>query len=298
MNQIGTKTSVDNAQIYSSKQELLKFLKLKENFLYGDFSKKYSEIEKPKKNGGTRIINPPYKNLKTAQRLILDEILIKEPILPCVYGLSKEKGILANAKIHHKKCHQLLVLDIENFFPSIKRNDILKVFIKLGFNKETAVILTKICTVNDQLPQGAPTSPYLSSLVSEKLDKDIFRYCKKRKLIYTRYFDDIAVSGENITDGDIEFIEQLISKNSFVSNSEKKDFYAKDSEKLLNGVLLKNNELSVPDSYKEKIENAYNTFKQTQDDTHKRIFKGLLGFFSYINKSESLSFLENLKKKY
>lgn len=288
---------MDNAQIYHSKQNLLKFLNLKENFLYGDFSEKYSEIEKPKKNGGVRTIKPPFKNLKTVQRLILDEILMKEPILPCVYGLSKDKGILANARIHHKEYHQLLVLDIEKFFPNIHKKDVLKVFKKLGFNKENSLILTKICTVDDELPQGAPTSPYISSLVSIKLDKDIFRYCKKHNLTYTRYFDDISISGEDIADSDIEFIEQLIAKNSFISNSDKKEFYEKGKDKLLNGVLLKTDKLSVPDSYKEKIEKSYNVFEQTNNDTDERIFKGLLGFFLYINKDEALSFLENLKKK-
>lgn len=294
MNQIGTKTSVDNAQIYHSKQELLKFLKLKENFLYGDFSKKYSKIKKPKKNGGIRVINPPYKNLKRVQRLILDEILIRKPILPCVYGLSKEKGILANAKIHNNKSHQLLVLDIENFFPSIKRKDILKVFIRLGFSKENAVVLTKICTVNDQLPQGAPTSPYLSSLVSERLDKDIFRYCKKRKLIYTRYFDDISISGEVISDDDIKFIEGVIIRNSFISNKDKKEFYQKNQSKNLNGILIEDGVLSVPKSYKKKISEAYKRFKETEEKTDKRIFKGLLGFYMYVNKKGAEEFLKDI----
>lgn len=285
---------MENVQIYFSKQELLKFLKLKENFLYGDFSNKYSEIEKPKKNGGIRTINPPNKNLKETQRLILDKILIKKPILPCVYGLSKEKGILANAKIHNNKFYQLLVLDIENFFPNIKRNDVLRVFIKLGFNKENAVILTKICTVNDHLPQGAPTSPYLSSLVSENLDKEIFRYCKKKNLNYTRYFDDIAISGEDINNNDIEFIEDLIFKNSFISNSDKKHFYEKDSEKLLNGILLKDNQISVSNLYKNKIQESYRVFNQTKNTTDERVFKGLLGFYKYINKKEAEEFLKKV----
>lgn len=285
---------MDNAQIYHSKQKLLVFLNVKENFLYGDFSNKYSETEKPKKNGGMRIIKPPFKNLKTVQRLILNEILTKEPILSCVYGLSKDKGILANAKVHHKKSHQLLVLDLEKFFPNIHRKEILKVFVKLGFNKENSLILTKICTVDDELPQGAPTSPYLSSLVSVKLDKDIFRYCKKRNLTYSRYFDDISISGERITKSDVESIEGIITINSFILNTDKKDFYEKDQEKILNGVLLKTDSLSVSDLYKEKIKESYLFFNKTKDSKNERVFKGLLGFFLYINRDEATIFLKEL----
>jgi hypothetical protein len=93
---------VDNVKIFSSKKELLEFLGIKESYLYPDFSTKYREIQKPKKKGGFRKINPPNFNLKNIQRKILDKILIKNPQLECVYGLSKNKSILDNAKLHQK----------------------------------------------------------------------------------------------------------------------------------------------------------------------------------------------------
>ncbi len=139
---------MDNDKIYSSKRYLLDFLDIKDNFLYSDFSNKYKEKIVPKKNGGERKIKPPNFNLKTIQRKILDTILSKNSQLPCVYGLSKEKDILGNAKTHQKNADgQLLALDIKDFFPSVPRKHILKIFKKLGFNKENASILTKICTI-------------------------------------------------------------------------------------------------------------------------------------------------------
>lgn len=288
---------MDNDKIYSSKRYLLDFLGVKDNFLYSNFSNKYKEKIVPKKNGGERTIKPPSFNLKTIQRKILDTILSKNPQLPCVYGLSKEKDILSNAKTHQKNASgQLLTLDIKDFFPSIPRRRILKIFKKLGFSKENSSILTKICTINNSLPQGAPTSPYLASMACNKLDRTIYSYCKIRNLTYTRYFDDISISGKNISDKDINYFEKCISKNGFDCNDTKKKFFKENDYKTVNSVLIKKDTLSVSDNYKMEIKDIYQKIIKDDNLNNQRMFAGKFGFYLHINKKEALFFLENLKK--
>lgn len=288
---------MDNENILSSKENLLRFLGIKENFLYKDFSQKYYEKNIPKKNGGIRKIKPPQSNLKIVQRVILDKILSKQDQLPCVYGLSKNKNIVYNAKVHEKNFpNQLLVLDIENFFPSISRKQISQVFKSLGFNKENSSLLTKICTVDESLPQGSPTSPYLASLVCIKLDKEIYRFCKKNRFEYTRYFDDISISGVNILNSHIKHIEATILKYGFICNIEKKKFYDNNESKIINGVLISKDGLSVSDSYKKEIEVIYKELLDNKSEQTKRVFSGKFGFYLYINKKEAISILKELRK--
>jgi RNA-directed DNA polymerase len=289
---------VDNEKLYSSKKYLLNFLGIKENFLYPSFSQKYTERDIPKKNGGVRKIRPPQFNLKKLQRIVLDKILCKHYQLPCVYGLSKDKNIISNAKLHQENFeNQLVVLDIENFFPSITKKQVAQVFKMIGFNKENSLILTKICTVDDYLPQGAPTSPYLASLVCLKLDKEIYRYCKKHNFEYTRYFDDISVSGKNILARHIEHIEDTIRKYGFVCNAEKKWFYDTGKDKIINGVLITEKGLSVPDSYKKEIRDIYTILSASPTIENKRSFSGKFGFYLHINKKEATNFLREMKNK-
>lgn len=289
---------MDNEKIYSSKKELLEFLGIKESYLYPDFSTKYREIQKPKKKGGFRTIKPPNFNLKNIQRKILDKILTKNPQLECVYGLSKNKSILDNAKLHQKNASaQLLNLDIKNFFPCISNKKICEVFKKIGFNKENSLILTKLCTVDKALPQGAPTSPYLASMVCLKLDKEIYSFCKRRNFSYTRYFDDVSISGENISLKHISNLERIVSRHGFVCNKEKKEFFDFNSVKMINSILISKSGLSVTNSYKEEIENIYHTFIKEKTIQNKRIFAGKFGFYLHINKKEALDFLKDLKKK-
>ena len=85
---------------------------------------------------------------------------------------------------------------MKNFFPSIKSGSVLSVFLSMGYNLPTAVFLTRLCCLRESLPQGAPTSAYLSNLVMRHFDEQISAYCMERKIRYTRYADDLTFSGD------------------------------------------------------------------------------------------------------
>jgi RNA-directed DNA polymerase len=287
---------VDNDKIYNSKKELLKFLGIKDNLLYTNFSSKYKERTIPKKNGGIRVIKPPNFGLKKIQRKILDEILCNYPQLDCVYGLIKNKSIVDNAKTHRKNAKfQLLTLDLEDFFSSVSSKNVMKIFKRLGFNKENSSILTKLCTIDKSLPQGAPTSPYLASMVCLKLDKEIYSYCKRNKFTYTRYFDDISISGKNILEKHIKKIEQIIAGHGFICNKEKQDFFDFNSEKVINKILITTTGLTVSENYKKEIKEIYKKLLIDNSIQNQRVFQGKLGFYLHVNRKEANEFFNKIK---
>ncbi len=57
------------------------------------------------------------------------------------------------------------------------------------------MLLTYLCTYKDFLPQGAPTSSYISNLVMKDFDETLGAYCEENKISYTRYADDMTFSG-------------------------------------------------------------------------------------------------------
>ena len=70
---------------------------------------------------------------------------------------------------------------------------------------EVSYILSLLCTYEGYLPQGAPTSPYLSNLILRDFDKKIQQICSSLNYTYTRYADDITISSNNkITKVDME----------------------------------------------------------------------------------------------
>lgn len=156
-------------------------------------------------------------------------------------------------------------------------------------------MLTMI-TVDNSLPQGAPTSPYLASVSFSKLDKKIYSYCKRRNYLYTRYFDDISISGKNISDKDVNYFERIISESGFACNDTKRKFFKENDNKIVNSIMIKKDTLSVTNNYKNEIKNIYQGLLEDNSRGNQRIFAGKFGFYLHVNKREALLFLENLKK--
>lgn len=155
----------------------------------------YRDFEIIKKNGSKRPISEPLPSLKEVQIWILKNILYNIPTSPFAKAYKPNSGLLENLKFH-KNQPKVFTLDLENFFPSISITSIEKVFLSVGYSRLIARLLAKLCTRDATLPQGAPTSPYLSNLIFKNADAIISAYCVERKIRYTRYADDLSFSGD------------------------------------------------------------------------------------------------------
>ena len=147
----------------------------------------------PKKSGGVRTISQPCKELKAIQSWILRNILDHLSASSACKGFEKLTNLLDNAK-PHIGANAFMHLDIEDFFPSIKINQVWSVFRTVGYNPRISSILAQICTYKGSLPQGSPAAPKLSNLISLRLDNRLLGYVGKRGITYTRYADDLTFS--------------------------------------------------------------------------------------------------------
>jgi RNA-directed DNA polymerase len=156
---------------------------------------KYTSFAIPKKSGGTREILAPDSALKIIQRK-LNQVLqaIYEP-KPSVHGFVEGKSIVSNARVHARRRHVFNV-DLKDFFPSINFGRVRGMFIAVPYNRNAivATVLAQICCFNNQLPQGAPTSPTVSNMICAKMDTQLQQLAKRYKSTYTRYADDITFS--------------------------------------------------------------------------------------------------------
>ena len=91
----------------------------------------------------------------------------------------------------------LLRADLSNFFPSISADRLLLIFRKLGLQPEVAAVLARFVTIDNCLPLGFNGSPMLANLVCVSLDEKITAVAKRYDCVYSRYADDIAISGKS-----------------------------------------------------------------------------------------------------
>lgn len=173
-------------------QELARRLSLDVDTLQA-LEPKFKETFIPKKRGGMRRLSVPDASLKKTQRIMLRRLLGKLRAHPAATGFEKGLSIVHNARPHVGQ-RVVLKMDLVDFFPNTAAKRVEAYFRRVGWNVEAASLLTKLCTHENGLPQGAPTSPRLSNLVNFVFDARMAKFAEKRKATYTRYADDITIS--------------------------------------------------------------------------------------------------------
>lgn len=153
----------------------------------------YARFTLPKRRGGTRAIEAPNDKLKALQRRILQRLLNPLPMHPAATGFVRGRSIVDNARPHVGR-GVVINLDLADFFSSITAERVTTAFRGLGWSAEAATILSRICTHEGRLPQGAPTSPAISNLVCRRLDERLTKLVKRFDGRYTRYADDVTIS--------------------------------------------------------------------------------------------------------
>lgn len=201
-------------------------------------SDKYKSFQLKKRGGGYRKILAPVSSLKIIQRKLNHILqLIYEP-KPSVHGFTFGQNIVTNAKTHLRKAF-IFNIDLKDFFPSINFGRVRGMFIGNPYHipEDAATVLAQICCFENQLPQGAPTSPVISNMICAQLDSQLQWLAKTNRCIYTRYADDITFSTNlrslpkalvkrNIVEDKLEVdvgknLRKTIEKNGFQINEDK-----------------------------------------------------------------------------
>ena len=199
--------------------------------------KGYSTFNVPKKNGDLREINAPSKILKYLQKWVLNNILYKLNYGIYSHGFIPNKSISSNAKVHVNQ-ELILGIDIKDFFPSVHFGSVYYIFKSAGYTKKVAWSLANLCTYQGKLPQGAPTSPMIANLVTLELDNKIGKYCQKRFFNYSRYADDITVSGSFKLPMHKQKIIEIIEDNGFIVNENKTRMFSRGSRQKVTGLVV------------------------------------------------------------
>jgi len=229
----------------------------------------YRAFRIAKRSGrGYRDICIPSAALAACQRFLNREVLAKASTSPHCYSYAGRNPVDC-ARIH-VGCRWLLKLDVVRFFESISEREVYRVYTGLGYQPLVAFELSRICTrvypeesprytrprwrrkkkhkfYSDvrvgHLPQGAPTSPRLSNLVCEHLDKDIAALAAERGFVYSRYSDDLQLStGAKSSRKEmldmVQAVGQLLRKHGLRPNAAKTHIAPPGARKVVLGLLV------------------------------------------------------------
>ena len=150
----------------------------------------------PKKSGGIRLISIPDNHTMQVQKDILTALKqLKLEITDAAKAFQKDTSILDNAKAHIGNKY-VIRYDLRDFFDTIFVCRVKEELEKRNVPPKLIKIISKWCFHHGHIPQGAPTSPLLSNLVCANLDKRFQNLVATIDATYTRYADDIIISGD------------------------------------------------------------------------------------------------------
>lgn len=282
-----------------------------QDFLHGDIASGYESIQVKQ-----RSVYRPNKKLKAylvfLNTFIFEYFPINERV---VY--SYRKGVnpheVAFPHAHNRAFFQT---DIENFFGSIDRALVKSTIV----SHKDRVPVSDLCsyverildftTIDDALPIGFPTSPPISNACLTPFDDEFENYCLGSDLVYTRYADDIFVSGK--CRGDLSTAEQELNKllthhfdgNMRLNRKKRKLTTVGRKTKMLGMVILPNGQVTIDMEVKRKVEvllyffiHRRDKFLDLSDGDLDAGVQKLSGYINYINTADG-SYLEKLKRKF
>ena len=220
--------------------------------LLDDIPSHYCSLIISKKSGGYRELNQPDDSLANIQKRIYQGILKH---LSCSrYATAYHAGahLTKNAAPHSGKKY-LLKMDITNFFGYIRFDMVLSaVFNTSLYPTHIGAMLTSLCCLDDILPQGTCTSPAISNLVMKHFDDSFGAWCERRGFHYTRYSDDITVSGNTSLYPAYCTAKDMLNKMGFELNEKKTHFVTNASRQMVTGLTV-NEKVAVNADYKRRL---------------------------------------------
>ena len=162
----------------------------------------------------------------------LQSRMLRNVLLPALtvsrfsHGGVRGRHIKTNIEPHLESVF-VFTTDISNFYPSISHNRVYRLFVQeFQCSPDVARICTKLCTYDHHLALGLITSPILADQMMQSIDGRIGQACDKARLLYTRYVDDLTISGhyDLESSGFANLIERIMAEHGFLLNPAKHRF--------------------------------------------------------------------------
>lgn len=174
----------------------------------------------PRRGSPPRLIEAPKQRLKDVQRRIASGMLRHMRPHDAAHGFVPGRSVSSAVARHvGKRC--VLRVDLEDCFASVGYGRVLRIFLNIGYPEDVARCLALLCTTATpspqlaplvelrheraerlrekfrarHLPQGAPTSPALMNLAMYRADARLAGLAKRFAATYSRYADDLLLSG-------------------------------------------------------------------------------------------------------
>ncbi len=241
----------------------------------------YHRRWRARRHGPPRLLEAPKARLKQVQRRLLHELLDAAAPHAAAHGFRAGRSVATHVMPHvGSAC--VLRLDLRDFFASIPHRRVRAVFRALGWPLDVAEHLAALTTCATprhllaslaafgvagaalaerlrarHLPQGAPTSPALANLVAWRLDARLTGLARRFGARYTRYADDLTLSGDaafaRSAPKCAALVAEIVRDEGFAVAAEKTRILHRAQSQRIGGLVV-NTHPAVPRRERERLE--------------------------------------------
>lgn len=216
----------------------------------------YTTFKIPKRDGSFRTIEAPNESLKKIQRDMIGKLRKEVKVSPFAHAFQPYKNIVTMAMPHVNKAW-VGSIDVHDFFPSIAWTAFTR---HVRLPKSASFLLKPgFYDFGDgkgmRLPQGAPTSPLLSNAYLFAFDWQMARKCQTKGCDYSRYADDIVVSGDRreVVSEMLAFARDVLERGYHLKiNAKKTKIIGKKRRQLVCGVVV-NEKINLPRKWRKNL---------------------------------------------
>ncbi|MFK8831084.1 reverse transcriptase family protein [Klebsiella michiganensis] len=237
-----------------------------------------------------RVIEAPRVSLKIIQAWVAYHLSLNENISlsESAFAFIPGRNGIYEAASKHCGAKWVLSIDLRDFFHTITSVLVSSALVKIGYKADQANKLSDLLTLNQRLPQGAPSSPVISNLVFKSTNLKINELIAGMNVKYTRYADDLTFSSED--EGfDIELLKEnvlrVLNSDGWIVAEEKLKISKAPNRLKVHGFLVHEIKPRLTKGYRNKIR-AYKHLLQTgkviEGDLDK--IKGHVNYSAYIDK--------------
>lgn len=212
----------------------------------------------PAKPGKQRIVFGVDGMLRAVQKTFYRRVLI--PALspsPHSHGGVRNRSIKTNAMTHVDSMF-VLSCDIDNFYPSIHNRQVYRFFTEvLNLPAEVSRLCTQLTTYRHHLALGLVTSPFIADQILKPVDDRLATACSSAGLCFSRFVDDISISGpfncDPNTCGLARTIASILQCHGFKLNRRKLEFGRLADGTPITKLRVRNGRVDVQASYIDKL---------------------------------------------
>lgn len=219
-----------------------------------DRPEKYYRVFDIPKGKQVRRIEAPKVALKLIQKWFSLHFERQWKPHEAVHGFVRGRSHLSAAR-KHVTAEWVVSVDIENFFPSTLRKDVRSAMERLGYRSEDSLsTIESLCCRYERLAQGAPSSPVVANIALDVLDQRIAAIADLHGVVFTRYADDIVLSGRGqAPEKIIEELGAVFDGTSWRLSAQKQSVSHLPNRLKVHGLLVHGEQVRLTKGYRNRL---------------------------------------------